>query len=112
MRWNARRVPRASVAPRVYPLERRTGAADAAEDDERILRHGLPHELGARLDLPVDPLRELLRLLPRRGAGDDVPEPARHAVALRLEPSGELGCLVARAALDAHLPRRASLGED
>src|SRR5947208_11095733 len=75
---------------RVGALERRAGAADAAEDHERVLRYGFPHELRARLDLAVEPLRKLLGLLLRRRSGDHVPEPARHAVALRLEARREL----------------------
>src|SRR5438067_2434529 len=93
------------------PLERRTRAADAAEDHERILRHRLPDELRARLDLAVEAGGELLGLLAGRGARDDVAEPARDAVALGIELGRELRGLVARPALDVHLPGRTAFRE-
>src|SRR5438876_1159520 len=80
MRWNARLVPRASVAPRVYPLERRTGAADAAEDDERVLRHGLPPELRAGLE-------------PGGGVDEEVVSVLRDRELASLELAGEVARL-------------------
>src|SRR5438128_10282913 len=78
-----------AVRPRA-PLERRAAPAEPAEHDERVLRRGLPDEPRARLDLALQLGGEGVRLLPRRRPRDHVPEPPHDAVALRLEPVGQL----------------------
>src|SRR5258705_1448098 len=75
---------RFAVARRVRS-ERSAGAAQAPEDHERVLRQGLVDELTARLGLAVQPFCELLGLLFRSRAHEDVRVSANDAVALRLE---------------------------
>src|SRR5205814_6652621 len=85
--------------------ERRAGSSQAAEDDERVLRHALPDERRARLDLAVEPLRQRFRVLARVRPDEEVPEPAQDAVAFGLELVGKLFGVPARLELDADLPR-------
>src|SRR5581483_5218309 len=87
-------------------------AADTAEDGEGVVRHHLVHELAARLDLSVQCLRELLRLLPRRGADEDEAPAAHHLPALPLESVGEGVRLLVRGAGDADLPGRVAVRDD
>ena len=78
--------------------------AHAAEDGEGILGPGLPDELAARLDLPVQAGREGVRILARGRADDQVAPMADRVVPLPFELLGEGGGGMARAAVDAHLP--------
>ncbi len=89
---------------RVNALHRRTGAAEAAEDRERVPRDGLPDELAARLDLTVEPPRERLGVLLRVGADDQVPPAALHGIPLLLEPVRELAGLPVGRERDPDLP--------
>src|SRR5262249_47562592 len=107
--------PLASVAPRSIPhcgvstrvgLNRRARSAQSAEDCEGILGQGLVDELPACLRLAVEPLRELLRLVLRRCSDQHVRVTAQHAIALVLEPAGELFGLLRRSGFDSSLPGR------
>ena len=69
-------------------------------------RHRLVDDLASRLDLAVELLRELLRLLARARADEDVRPPAHDVLPLLLEPVGERVRLLVRRALDADLPGR------
>src|SRR5207244_3062523 len=82
-----------------------SGAAEATEDRKRVLRGDLPDELAARLDLTLDPLRELAGFLLRAGAHDQEAPAAHDVVALALELVRQLARLGMRLALDANLPR-------
>ena len=79
-------------------LERSSVAAEPAEDGERDCRASTSQTSSPPGSTsPCSRGRELLGLLARRGAGDHV-RPAPHdAVALRLEPVGELARLAVRA---------------
>src|SRR4051794_29514806 len=88
--------------------ERRARAAQAAEDDERVLRQRFVDELPARLGLTVQPARELVRLVFRGRADEDVRVAADDAVAFRFELIGQRLCLLGRACLDPYLPWRES----
>ena len=79
---------------------------EAAEDRERVPRHGLPDELAARLDLAVHALGERLGVLLRGRADDQVLPAALDRVALALERLGERTGLAVRREGDPDLPRR------
>src|SRR5262249_24476049 len=87
-------------------LERGSRASQAAEARERVLRRDLVDELAARLDLAVEPLRQLFRLLARAGADDQVVEGPHDAEALLFELLLELSRLAVRRRLHANLPGR------
>src|SRR2546423_842487 len=89
--------------------ERSARAAQAAEDDERVLRQRFVDELPARLGLTVQPSSELVRLVFRRRADEDVRVAADNAVAFRFELIGQRLCLLGRACLDSDLPWREAL---
>src|SRR6476646_195399 len=80
-------------------------AAQAAEDGERIARLDLIDELAARLDLAVQAGCQGVGILAARGADDEVVEAPLGHVTLGLELIRKLTGLLARSALDAHLPR-------
>src|SRR5436309_14952217 len=113
--------PLASVASRSIPhrpgckpvgLNRRAGSPEPAEDRERVLGQRLVDELAARLGLAVEPLGEVMRLLFGRSADKHVGVPTEDAVALVLEPAGQLFGLVWRARFDSHLPGCVPMLED
>ena len=87
-------------------------AAQAAEHGEGIARHDLVHELAACLDLAADALCQLVGLLSRSRADDEVRPPAHDLVAVRLQLVGEVVGLLVGLALDAHLPGREAAGDE
>ena len=87
-------------------------AAQAAEDGKGVLRHDLPDELAACLDLAVDALGEGLGLLAGPRAHDDVRPAPYDVVAVRLQLVCESVGLVMRGALHTHFPGGEAAGNE
>src|ERR1035437_291950 len=74
-------------------LDGGAGAAQAAEDGERVAGHGFPHEAPAGLDLAVDTFCERFGVFLRGGADDQVAPAALDRVALLLQAVSEIARL-------------------
>src|ERR1700751_545270 len=90
---------------RAAPRKNTRLLGETAENRERALRSRFPDDLAARLDLAVEALRQLVRVLAGRGADDEIAEAPLRLVALGFELLRELVGLLAGRALDPPLPR-------